>query len=270
MADRLAGIRLWTMDPDTAVAFYRKRLGMALLDTIEPLDTGGARLDRLGFAPAEGGSPVLELCHRPGVGDRIAPVGSDGDRPAGYWKIGLTVRDIGAAYTGLRAGKVKVGDPPHRFRDIAKLCHLEDPDGYCIELIERSGNPLESAGRAGPLGSPPIWSQVTLRVKDAEPSLAFYQGLLGMRLLARMPVPDYRFTLYFLAFTDETAPDPDLEALGNRDWLWNRPYVTLELQHRWGTEKDPGFAYHTGDGRSAGFRPYGHRRSRPRWSGGTG
>ncbi|MCG8695594.1 MAG: VOC family protein [Minwuiales bacterium] len=255
-AGRIAALRLWTADPEAAAAFYQARLGMALLGTVPPAGDGGVGLHRLGFPAEPPEAPILELCHRPDAAGRIAPQGRDGESPVGYWKVGLTVRDIGRAYGGLADVGVRVGDPPHRFRDIARLCHLEDLDGYCIELIERSDDlplPADRAAAAAPLGSPPVWSQITLRVKDPTASLAFYQDLLGMRLLARMPVPDYRFTLYFLAFTDETPPDPDLEALGNRDWLWNRPYVTLELQHRWGTEEDPGFAYHTGADDPLGF-----------------
>ena len=62
-------------------------------------------------------------------------------------------------------------------------------------------------------------------------ALAFYRDRLGMALLSVQPVPDYGFTLYFLAFTEERPPQDDLEAIGNREWLWKRPYTTLELQH---------------------------------------
>ena len=58
-----------------------------------------------------------------------------------------------------------------------------------------------------------------------------------MKLLSIQPVKRYNFTLYFLAFTEEDPPIlEDLEAVENREWLWQRPYSTLELQHRWGTE----------------------------------
>lgn len=252
MPKRIAALRLWTANPEAAAAFYQARLGMALLGAAPPADDSAVEVHRLAFPAGPPGAPVLELCHRPDIAGRIAPRGRDGERPMGYWKIGLTVRDIGRAYGVLADSGVRVGDPPQRFQDIARLCHLEDPDGYCIELIERSGD-LPLPATASPLGSLPVWSQITLRVKNPAASLAFYRDLLGMRLLARMPVPDYRFTLYFLAFTDETPPDRDLEALSNRDWLWNRPYVTLELQHRWGTEQDPDFAYHTGTGDPLSF-----------------
>ncbi|MEM7044079.1 MAG: VOC family protein, partial [Pseudomonadota bacterium] len=85
---------------------------------------------------------------------------------------------------------------------------------------------------------------------------------LGMTLLSIQPVTDYGFTLYFLAFTDERPPHDDLEAVGNREWLWQRPYTTLELQHVSGATgpfalpaaEEPGFAgiAITGAGASAG------------------
>ena len=37
-----------------------------------------------------------------------------------------------------------------------------------------------------------------LRVRDPEPSLAFYTGVLGMTLLARLDFADMKFTLFFL------------------------------------------------------------------------
>ncbi len=52
-----------------------------------------------------------------------------------------------------------------------------------------------------------------------------------MSLLSVQPVSEYGFTLYFLAHTDEQPPNPDLEAVENRPWLWQRPYTMLELQH---------------------------------------
>ena len=48
---------------------------------------------------------------------------------------------------------------------------------------------------------------------------------------ADQDVSEYGFTLYFLAFTAEDPPEEDLAHVGIREWLWQRPYTTLELQH---------------------------------------
>ena len=82
--------------------------------------------------------------------------------------------------------------------------------------------------------------QLTLRINNAELSTKFYE-LLGMRLLSRQRVEPYNFTLYFFAFLEETDELPpylledgsiDIDAVGNREWLWQRKYTTLELQHK--------------------------------------
>eukprot|EP00122_Pirum_gemmata_P011149 Pgem_evm1s10322 len=51
-----------------------------------------------------------------------------------------------------------------------------------------------------------------------------------MKLLSIQPVRQYGFVLYFLAYTNESPPKTDLEAVENREWLWQRPYTVLELQ----------------------------------------
>ena len=78
-----------------------------------------------------------------------------------------------------------------------------------------------------------VIGQITTRITDPKRSLEFYQKVLRMKLMSIQPVTPYRFTLYFLAYTEEDPPNSDLEAVENREWLWQRPYTTLELQHRW-------------------------------------
>ena len=58
-----------------------------------------------------------------------------------------------------------------------------------------------------------------LRVVDLEKSLAFYTGVLGMKLLRRTDYPDGKFTLAFVGYTDEDRG------------------AVIELTHNWGTEK---------------------------------
>lgn len=58
-----------------------------------------------------------------------------------------------------------------------------------------------------------------LRVVDLEKSLAFYTGVLGMKLLRRTDYPEGKFTLAFVGFEDETSS------------------AVIELTHNWGVEK---------------------------------
>ncbi|MDO8465551.1 MAG: lactoylglutathione lyase [Gallionella sp.] len=58
-----------------------------------------------------------------------------------------------------------------------------------------------------------------LRVIDLEKSLAFYTGVLGMKLLRRTDYPDGKFTLAFVGFGNEASG------------------TVIELTHNWGVEK---------------------------------
>jgi lactoylglutathione lyase len=58
-----------------------------------------------------------------------------------------------------------------------------------------------------------------LRVVDLEKSLAFYTGVLGMKLLRRTDYPSGKFTLAFVGFNDEASG------------------AVIELTHNWGVEK---------------------------------
>ena len=54
-----------------------------------------------------------------------------------------------------------------------------------------------------------------------------------MKLLSIQDISAYNFSLFFLAFTSESPPVPsELGSVENREWLWQRPYTTLEIQHR--------------------------------------
>ncbi len=155
-----------------------------------------------------------------------------------WWKLGITLPNVDLAAQHLRAAEVEVSEP-RQFEDVGYLCHLADPDGHAIELLQhqfgRACAPARADNARFPLGSPAVLGQLTLRVRKPELSLAFYRGL-GMTLLSRQPVARFNFTLWFLAFTAERPPDPDLEATANRPWLWQRPYTTLELYARDGQE----------------------------------
>ena len=175
-----------------------------------------------------------------------------------YWKIGITLPDVDLACRRLNAKGIAVSEPA-QFRDIGYLCHLSDPEGFCIELLqhdfEANFHPTPVDPRQ-PLGSKPNLGQITLRVKDIEANLHFYCNLLGMKLLSRQAVEPYGFTLYFLGCTDENPPNTDLDAVDNREWLWKRPYTTLELQH-FPDRNVPHFQYRRHGLDEPGFRGLG-------------
>lgn len=149
-----------------------------------------------------------------------------------YWKIGITVRNLDSAVDYLH----KQGWPvntPRQFRDIGYLSHLNDPEGFQVELLQQGfeGNHGAPVTTGHPIGGQATLAHLTLRVANLEASQGYCEGELGMRLMSVQPVPERDFCLYFYSWNDEPLPNPDLEAVANREWLWGRPYTLLELQH---------------------------------------
>lgn len=177
---------------------------------------------------------LLELVHQP---QHLLALDTaiNAENNAHYWKIGITLADVDNARAQLLAAGVEVS-AAKQFLEVGYLCHLNDPDGYCVELLQHDFAQNHKAVAVDPayrLGAAPTLGQITLRIGDPESSLGFYQDLLGMRLLGRQVIAPHQFTLYFLACTDDTPPNPDIDAVENREWLWQRPYTTLELLHVW-------------------------------------
>ncbi|WP_299349530.1 VOC family protein [uncultured Shimia sp.] len=209
---RLSGLHLRVSNPKALAEFYVSHMGMQL-------QTNGDAL-RLGY-PGQDADLVLW-----DGGEAYEHQSSDI-----YWKIGITLPNVDVAYTQLRAAGVDVSEPK-QFLDIGYMCHLADPEGFVIELLQQDfeGNRPDGVGDAGlPLGGGARIGQITLRSGDIAADVTPYLDL-GMRCLSIQTIPD-RFDLHFLAFTVEATPHPDLYYVGNREWLWKRPYTTLEFQH---------------------------------------
>ncbi len=89
-----------------------------------------------------------------------------------------------------------------------------------------------------------------IRVKDNEKSLKFYQDVLGMTLVRTSENKDAKFNLYFLGYPDDKATSTisvnGVNPTADREGL-------LELTWNYGTEKDPNFKYHNGNGEPQGF-----------------
>ncbi|NVO57640.1 VOC family protein [Rhodobacteraceae bacterium B1Z28] len=209
---RMSALRLRVADPERLAAFYRDALGMTVHAE------GPNR--RVGY---DGNDADLLLM--PGGG------GYTHDRGQRYWKIGITLPDVDMAAAFLRQHGVEVS-APRQFLDIGYMCHLSDPEGFVIELLQHDfeGNrPEQAAGPVDPFAQARI-GQITLRTGDIAVEDTFCRAL-GMSLLSMQDVDPYGFDLHFYAFTDDVLPNPDPWAVENREWLWKRPYTTLEFQH---------------------------------------
>mmetsp|Transcript_20875 Transcript_20875/g.25838 ORF Transcript_20875/g.25838 Transcript_20875/m.25838 type:complete len:303 (-) Transcript_20875:53-961(-) len=221
---KLAYNRL-TIDPSqgpSLLAFYQNAIGMAVLRETK---TATKRVVWLGF-PSNQESSALEF-H---IAQKCQPYEAIESKDT-YWKIGLALQDVDLGRKCLLQNGISVTQP-RQFRDIGYLCHFTDPVGYKVELLqedfESNVRSIMSPDPQYPLGQPSTIGQITLRVKSAKESIEFYNNTFGMRLLSRQSVGSH-FVLYFLGFTADILPNADINAVENREWLWKRPYTTLEL-----------------------------------------
>ena len=79
----------------------------------------------------------------PGDGDRLELTYNHGvseyELGTGYNHIAITVGDMEGALVNLSGQGIEPEKPPYRVREGGSLlCFVRDPDGYRIELIERS------------------------------------------------------------------------------------------------------------------------------------
>ena len=202
-------IKLRCMNLDKQRSFYRDILGMSTFDD----DTVGYGAEQARLLFIEG-----EQAYAPKYNDL-------------YWKITIAVADIDLAYQQLKDRGVDI-EPPQQFLDIGYLTHLRDPEGFTIEMIDHrfQGNRSQQPLNKDLLGGDPHLNLLTLRCNNID---EVQKSCLdaGMTLLAIMPVEMYGFTLYFFAFTEENPPSSDLSSVANREWLYQRKYTVLEIQH---------------------------------------
>jgi lactoylglutathione lyase len=116
-------------DPERSIAFY-KALGFEKLREFPIRDEAVNYF--LGVPGKDG--PELELTYNFETPDGGYEVGT------GYGHIALTVENLDATLARLKEKEIEPERPPYSVREGgSRLCFVRDPDGYRVELIERSG-----------------------------------------------------------------------------------------------------------------------------------
>jgi lactoylglutathione lyase len=113
-------------DPERAIAFY-EALG---LEKRRELPIRDEAVNYFLGVPGKD-SPELELTYNFGVDSY--------ELGTGYGHVALTVDDLDATLDDLAGQGIEPERPPYQVREGgSRLCFVRDPDGYRIELIERS------------------------------------------------------------------------------------------------------------------------------------
>ena len=160
--------------------------------------------------------------------------------------MAISIKDVDIAREKLIENGVDVQEAI-QVPNVAYLCHFYDPDGYCLELIQhkfKQNHIKQKEDSKYLLGNKPVFSLITYRVKDIQKSLDFYIDKLKLKLLSKMELKQRGFDLYFLALSDEELPNKEVESIQNRQWLWEREYTMIELQHILDIDDD--FIYEVG------------------------
>jgi lactoylglutathione lyase len=110
---------------DRSVAFYEK-LGFEEISRL-PIRDEAINV----FMGLPGDGPRLELTYNHGVDSY--------DLGSGYNHIAVTVDDMDGTLARLAGVGIEPEKPPYTVREGgSRLCFVRDPDGYRIELIERT------------------------------------------------------------------------------------------------------------------------------------
>ncbi len=114
-------------DVDRSVAFY-EALGFEEVGRVPIRDEA---INVFMNIPGDGDSPRLELTYNFGVDSY--------DIGTGYGHIAIATPDLDARLADLAEQGIQPEKPPYTVREGgSRLCFVRDPDGYRIELIERS------------------------------------------------------------------------------------------------------------------------------------
>jgi lactoylglutathione lyase len=118
-------------DPEKSRAFY-EALGLEFRRDMD-IVRGGEKEATNYFFGVPGQEEELELTYNHD--------GRSYDLGTGYGHVALAVDDLDETLAQLKQQRIEPEREPHRVREGgSRLCFVKDPDGYRIELIDRSGS----------------------------------------------------------------------------------------------------------------------------------
>lgn len=168
-------------DLDKTIKYYTECFGMQLLRKRDVPDDKYTNAF-LGFGP-EDTNFALELTYNYGI-DKY-------DIGEGFGHFAIANEDVYKLADNIKSKGGKITREPGPVKGGSTvIAFAQDPDGYLFELIQR-----------GPTPEP--LCQVMLRVGDLERSIKFYEKALGMSLLRKKDVPEYKYTIAMLGYADE-------------------------------------------------------------------
>jgi lactoylglutathione lyase len=130
MTSRFLHTMIRVTDPGKSRAFY-EALGMELRRE-SPIERNGELEATLYFLGFPGQDEELELTFNHD--------GSMYDLGTGYGHVAIGVGDLDATLAHLAEQGIEPEKPPYQVREGGSwLCFVRDPDGYRVELIDRSG-----------------------------------------------------------------------------------------------------------------------------------
>ncbi|KAI9673001.1 MAG: Lactoylglutathione lyase [Caeruleum heppii] len=186
---------------------------------------------------------IVELTHNYGSehDSSFTVANGNSDPGKGFGHICISVDNIQAACQRIEDAGYKF---QKRLQDgkMRSVAFVQDPDTYWVEIISRTDvSKTEGIRETDPTTY--RLNHTMLRVKDADRSLAFYQDIMGMKLIRTREQKESGFNLYFLRYQSaEQAGVNQAEQEGLLELTWN-----------YGTEKDSDFRYHSGNEEPKGF-----------------
>ncbi len=122
---KLLHTRMRVSDMDETIKFYTDVLGLEVLER-----TTSPRGSHLAFLKVPNSEELIELCSFPPSG----PVKVQED----LVHLAFEVDDLDETIRALEAKQVKITEGPTRTSSGSRFIFIDAPDGYEIELIERS------------------------------------------------------------------------------------------------------------------------------------